>query len=250
MTGNDSTSVNREYYERMSPGQRDYWRKMAAARHRVDVFTDTVRRMRPPSLVDLGCGNGVLLASLHEAIPHARLAGIDLARTQVEENARLEWASFLARDLQEPFEADFPWDSSFDFATASEVIEHLDEPVRLLENAKRVLVRGGHLMLSTQSGPVRETEQLVGHRRHYSATQMRALLESAGLHVVTVWNTGFPFHDLSKWYANLNPERSMTEFGERAYGLKQNAICAALRLAFTLNSSARGAQLFALAKRP
>lgn len=143
MTGNDSTSVNRDYYERMSPGQRDYWRKMAAARHRVDVFTDVVRQMRPASLVDLGCGNGVLLASLHDAVPNARLAGIDLARPQVEANAQLlPWASFLARNLQEPFEAGFPWEASFDFATASEVIEHLDEPVRLLENAKRVLVKG------------------------------------------------------------------------------------------------------------
>lgn len=42
----------------------------------------------------------------------------------------------------------------------------------------------------------------------------------------------------------------MAEFGDRAYGLKQNAICAALRVAFKLNSRSRGAQLFAIARRP
>ncbi len=251
MSGNDSTSVNREYYERMSPGQRDYWSKMAAPVHRVETFVAEVKQLAPGSLVDMGCGNGILLGALHAVLPSAELAGLDLARPLVEENARLmPWAKFLARNLQEPFETPFEWEARFDLATASEVIEHLDQPERLLENARRLLKSGGRLMLSTQSGPVRETEQLVGHRRHFSAEQMKTLLENNGFVAERVWNTGFPFHDLSKWYANLEPEKSMDEFGERAYGLKQNAVCAALRLAFRFNSNGRGAQLFAIARRP
>lgn len=251
MAAQDSSSVNRDYYARMSPGQRDYWLKMAAPRHRVEVLTSTIAALAPSSIVDLGCGSGVLLASLRDAVPRARLAGIDLVREQVEANARsFPWARFLERDLQLPLEPSFPWAGEFEAATACEVVEHLDHPERLIENALRVLAPGGKLILSTQSGPVRETEQLVGHRRHFSQRQMRELLESAGFTVERVWNTGFPFHDLSKWYANLDPEGSMEAFGARAYGLRQNLVCAALRAAFKLNSSGRGAQLFAVARRP
>ncbi|MER2559804.1 MAG: class I SAM-dependent methyltransferase [Myxococcaceae bacterium] len=251
MAAHDSTTVNRDYYARMSPGQRDYWRKMAAARHRVEVITKSAAQLAPGSLIDLGCGNGVLLAALHQALPTTSFAGIDLVRAQVDANAlSFPWARFLERDLQQPLEPSFPWEGQFDVATASEVIEHLDDPASLLRNARRVLKPGGRLVLSTQSGPVRETEQLVGHRRHFSSRQMRELFSNEGFVAERVWNTGFPFHDLSKWYANLDPEGSMQEFGEAAYGLKQNVVCAALRLAFKLNSEGRGAQLFAVARRP
>ena len=63
-----------------------------------------------------------------------------------------------------------------------------------------------------------------------------------------IWNTGFPFHDLSKWYANRDPDRSLEQFGERAYGMRENVICWALRQAFRFNSRRRGAQLFAVAE--
>ena len=47
-----------------------------------------------------------------------------------------------------------------------------------------------------------------------------------------VWNCGFPFHDLSKWYANRDPERLMRPVRRRRYGLAENLICLALRTAF------------------
>ncbi len=244
-----ATDLNREYYEDMTPGREDYWRKMAAPRHRVECITTLIRQLAPTSVVDLGCGNGVLLSELHGALPGVRFSGLDLSRTQIAANAKqLPWATFLDRDLQVPFETAFPWKGRFDVAVSSEVIEHLDDPATLLDNARELLGDGGRLVLSTQSGPIRQTEQKVGHRRHFDQRDMTALLRAHGFEPERVWNTGFPFHDLSKWYANLDPERSMAQFGERAYGLRENLVCAALRLAFRTNSKTRGAQLFAVAR--
>jgi 2-polyprenyl-3-methyl-5-hydroxy-6-metoxy-1,4-benzoquinol methylase len=245
-----ATEVNREYYERMSPGQEDYWRKMAAPRHRVEVMKVTLRELGPASVVDLGCGNGVLLEELRSAMPSATFAGVDLSRPQVAENAkRLPWARFTSGDLQAPLELDADWRGAFEVAVATEVIEHLDRPEAFFANAAALLSPGGRLVLSTQSGPIRQTEQRVGHRRHYDQNEMRALLEKNGFGTERVWNTGFPFHDLSKWYANLDPDGSMRSFGDEPYGLKQNAVCAALRFAFRLNSGSKGAQLFAIARK-
>lgn len=250
MGTHDATTVNREFYEKAAEGRLDYWRKMAAPRHRVEVTRQLVAELKPTAVVDLGCGNGVLLTELRDAAPGARWAGLDLSRPQVAENNKnLPWATFRDANLEEPFPATFDWLGQFDVAVATEVIEHLDSPGTFLENAARLLRPGGSLVLSTQSGPIRQTEQRVGHRRHYDQREMRELLESRGFKATRVWNTGFPFHDLSKWYANLNPDASMAEFQDGAYGLKQNLICAALRVAFKLNSHNAGAQLFAIARK-
>lgn len=250
MGNHDAASINRDYYERTTAGREDYWRKMAAPRHRVEVMRQVIGELRPTSIVDLGCGNGVLLTELRDAVPSARWSGLDLSRPQVAENVRLlPWATFRDGNLEQPFPADFDWLGQFDVAIATEVIEHLDAPGVFLENAARLLKPGGHLVLSTQSGPIRQTEQRVGHRRHYENRDMEALLSQHHFKPVRVWNTGFPFHDMSKWYANLNPDASMSQFGEGAYGLKENLICSALRLAFKFNSGNRGAQLFAIAQK-
>ena len=240
MTATDS---NREYYEAASPARDDYWRYMAAPRARVARVVQLVREAYPQSLIDLGCGNGQLLDDLARAFPNMRLAGLDLSSRQIEENRvrapQIEW---MVGDLSQEIEP-----KQFDVVTASEVIEHLDEPRGLLDNARRL---GDTLILTTQSGPVRETERRVGHVRHFTRNDMTRLLTETGWAPVRVWNEGFPFHDLSKWWANRDAEGSMARFGgNERYGVRERAICFALRTAFRLNSRSRGAQLYAVARK-
>ena len=78
---------------------------------------------------------------------------------------------------------------------------------------------------------------------------MKRALADAGWTPLRVWNCGFPFHDLSKWYANRDPDASMREFADRPYGVREDLICYALRAAFRVNSRSHGAQLFAVAQR-
>ena len=247
----EAVEVNRLYYEKTTRGRDDYWRKMAAPRHRVRVLLDTLADVAPTSVVDLGCGNGVLLAEIRSRFPKAQLSGLDLSGEQMAENRdHSPWATWQTANLETPLDPRSDLAGRFDVAVATEVIEHLDRPEELLKNALLLARRGGHLLLSTQSGTVHETERRVGHRRHYSAADMRDLLVRTGWAEERIWNTGFPFHDLSKWYANIDPEASMSRFGSRAYGWKEDLICRGLRLAFAMNSGSRGAQLFALARRP
>lgn len=238
--------LNLEYYERFQKGRDDYWRYMAAPRHRVSTILKLVEERSADSLIDIGCGNGMLLSELQAGHPHLRLAGIDLSTPQIEENRRRHpevlWRS---GDVQSQVELD----QQFDIATASEIIEHLERPHCLLENACSLVRPGGRLILTTQSGPVRETERRVGHVRHFSVSEMDQLLRSTGWTPLRIWNEGWPFHDASKWWANRDPDRSMSQFSEKGYGWPQRAVCRALRLAFRLNSRRRGAQLFAVAER-
>ena len=67
-----SIARNRDYYEAPSPGRDDYWRYMAAPRLRVARIVELLRRIRPSSIVDLGCGNGALLGEIRAAWPEVR----------------------------------------------------------------------------------------------------------------------------------------------------------------------------------
>lgn len=249
-TSGDAAERNREYYGTLSAGRDDYWRYMAAPRFRVRTILRLLSEKPPQSLIDLGCGNGLLLEEIGEAFPATKLAGVDLSGPQVAENTRLAQVEWQSRDLQQPIAADDALASRFDAVIAAEIIEHLDDPEALLRNA-RVVARPGpsRLIVTTQSGPMRETERRVGHRQHFTAASLSDLLEKTGWKPLRVWNAGFPFHDLSKRMANIDPDDIMKRFGGRAYGPWERLVCLMLRGAFRFNSNRTGAQLFALAQR-
>lgn len=243
--------INRDYYGIDSPGRADYWRLMAAPRSRMRLFLAEIQRLRPRSVVDLGCGNGLLLSEVQARCPEAHLCGIDFSEPLLAADRRAHPAIAWHRyDLDGP--CDFPAEllGSFDVVIASEIIEHLGDPLAFLGNAARLAKPdAGTLLLSTQSGRVWETERLVGHRRHFSAEAMRDLLHRAGWRPQRVWNAGWPFHDLAKFFANIRPERTMQAYSGAPYTPAQRAVCALLRLAYRFNARRRGAQLFAVARR-
>ena len=246
----DGNTVNAAYYGQTSTGRDDYWRKMAAPRFRVATMLRLLAEEPARSVVDLGCGGGNLLAEIRGRRPDVALAGVDLSSAQIEANrATHPEVRWYAADRAVPSAvAELPA-GSFDVVVASEIVEHVGDPVTFLANALRLARPGGRLLLSTQSGRVGETERRVGHVQHFTSDEMARVLRDAGWRPVRVWNAGFPFHDLSKWYANRDPDASMRRFGERSYSWQEDLICLALRLAFQLNSSRRGTQLFAVARR-
>ena len=242
--------MNRAYYLRESPGRLDYWRRMAAPRFRISVFSALLQEQLVSTLIYLGCGNGELLNDIHERVPNMNLCGIDLSSMQIESNRRryptLQWS---VMDLDEAHAFAPALAGRFDVVLASEIIEHVKNPDQFLKNARALAKPGtGRLFLSTQSGRVWETEKRVGHYRHFSRGDLEALLRGAGWEPLRVWNAGFPFHDVSKWWANRDPDASMNRFGNEAYGPLEKFICFALRVLFKFNSHRLGAQLFAVAR--
>ena len=245
-----AASLNEEIYDRVAPGYLDYWRYMAAPRFRMDTILRQLADFNPANVVDLGCATGLLLSRVRQARPDVRRIGIDIAPQQVEMARRAdpegEW-HVLDLDADSPA-IPAPLLGVADAVIAAEIVEHLDHPGRLLAAARSLAAPGGRLILSTQSGPMRETERRVGHTRHFTADEMDGLLWDSGWRPVRIWNAGWPFHDLSKWWANRNPDGSMDRFGEQAYGWSERFICWSLRQLFRLNSNRRGAQLFAVAE--
>jgi len=245
-----ATEQNRAYYDAERAGKDDYWRKMAAPRFRVAEFLRLLDQEPFFRLCDLGCGGGQLLQDIATFHPRAELYGVDLADSQIAANRlAMPRAKFVAMDLDQPAAVPTELLGKCDIVVASELIEHVGNPLQLLQNARTLTRPGGRLLLSTQSGPLRETERRVGHQRHFAIDEMHELLVKSGWSPERVYNSGFPFHDLSKWYANRNPDASMKQFAEGKYGLREDILCFLLRTAFLFNSRTRGAQLYAVARR-
>ncbi|MBI5845239.1 MAG: methyltransferase domain-containing protein [Deltaproteobacteria bacterium] len=243
----DASRINRDYYDRFAATEQPYWKYMAAPIMRAKRLREKARAIRPDVICDFGCGNGALLKAVGQDHPNARLVGVDLSEAQIARNRELHPEILWSQaDLARPLESGLLPDSPI-LGLSSEVIEHLERPDIYLANIYRSLAPGGTLLLSTQSGPIRPTERHVGHVRHFSAKALSDMLEKAGFTGVRAWNEGFPFHDLSKYLANLSPEKTIKQFDVDHYGPYQLFVSAALRFLFLFNTKNRGAQLFAVA---
>jgi SAM-dependent methyltransferase len=152
-----------------------------------DLF-DLLDRAAPQSIVDVGCGEGVLTERWADRIS-GRVAGIDLddpkLRAEWDRRSRpnLEFHTGLGDRL--------PWnDGEFEAATAIEVLEHVPEPEAVLAEMSRVASRW--LLVSVPREPlwrglnlargsyVRDLGNTPGHLNHWSKRGFARLLGRYG----------------------------------------------------------------------
>ncbi len=110
-------------------------------RERLDLMY--IGRLPPGKILDVGCGNGKRLARF-------RVLGWDAQGQEVDPKAAAEARriSGVRVHLGRLEEAGFP-DGSFDAITMSHVIEHVPDPVSLLQECRRILRMGGTLVITT-----------------------------------------------------------------------------------------------------
>jgi 2-polyprenyl-3-methyl-5-hydroxy-6-metoxy-1,4-benzoquinol methylase len=165
------------------------------------TLDDLWARATPESILDVGCGEGVLTAEWAERLGDTqvgadaprgtggRVVGIDLDDPKLQ----AEWAKRSRPNLEfrveEATSLSFE-DDSFDMACATEVLEHVPEPEATLAEMARVARR--HLLVSVPREPLwrglnmargaylRDLGNTPGHVNHWSKRAFTSLLSRYG----------------------------------------------------------------------
>ncbi|MBO0824694.1 MAG: class I SAM-dependent methyltransferase, partial [Actinobacteria bacterium] len=217
---------------------------------------------RPPAgstVLDIGSGQGGLAIHLRETYPDVTVSGVEYSRVGVEHSraaaaARGTDVSFSQLDLLQPVTLG-PGQRAAGYAICSEVLEHVDDPVRLLSNARNLLLPGCRLIVTVPGGPRSAFDRHIGHRRHFQPADLRRVLTDAGYVVDRVLRAGFPFFNLYR-LAVIARGRRLIADAERPASVKPSRVEAAAVRFFNLGlrhvpaDSPLGWQLLAVAYLP
>jgi 2-polyprenyl-3-methyl-5-hydroxy-6-metoxy-1,4-benzoquinol methylase len=161
-------------------------RLMAGFHGTLDELWD---RAAPSSVLDVGCGEGVLTVEWAKRLDDGRVVGIDLDDPKL----RAEWARRKRPNLE--FRAEEATclsfaDDEFDLSAAIEVLEHVPEPEATLSEMARVA--RSHLLVSVPREPLwrglnmargaywRDLGNTPGHVNHWSKRGFVSLLSRYG----------------------------------------------------------------------
>jgi 2-polyprenyl-3-methyl-5-hydroxy-6-metoxy-1,4-benzoquinol methylase len=144
---------------------------------------------QPRSVLDVGCGEGVLTSAWAERLQHGRIVGIDLDDPKL----RAEWDKRRRPNLEyraeEATSLSFA-DDEFDMATAIEVLEHVPDPDATLAEMARVARR--YVLVSVPREPLwrmlnmargaywKSLGNTPGHVNHWSRVGFVSLLTRHG----------------------------------------------------------------------
>jgi SAM-dependent methyltransferase len=143
--------------------------------------------LEPRSVVDIGCGEGALLAELSRRGIGAVLDGFELSPTAVELARRRALPRGRRIEVYDgrhvPAE-----DGAYDLAVLSHVVEHVADPLPLLREARRVAT---HVLVEvpleanrSAARPAKRTEAArIGHIQFFDRGAVRGLCETAGLEI-------------------------------------------------------------------
>lgn len=135
-----------------------------------------------PSVLDVGCGTGMLSERLLGAFPSCRLTGVDLSPAMAE-RARARLAG--RAEVREADAERLPFhDGAFDLVVCNDSFHHYPDPDRAAFQMWRVLRKGGALVLGDvwQPAPARAVMNAwmpfshEGDVRIYSEAELRAIL--------------------------------------------------------------------------
>jgi ubiquinone/menaquinone biosynthesis C-methylase UbiE len=130
-----------------------YHARNPLARRLMHGYLDEVARLVGPlevtSVLDVGCGEGHFLGHIRSLAPRARCIGVDRSE-RVIESARSAYPD-MEFEVQSAYGLGFA-DSSFDLVVAADLLQHSNDPQRILRELARVSRR--YVLLTVPREPL------------------------------------------------------------------------------------------------
>jgi SAM-dependent methyltransferase len=170
-----------------------YGSKNPVVRRLMDGFESTLEELwhkaSPESILDVGCGEGVLTEQWADKLGNGRIVGIDLEDPKLKAEWDKRQRANLEYRVEDATKLSFA-DNEFDMATAIEVLEHVPDPEGTVAEMARVAKRW--LLVSVPREPLwrglnmargaywKDLGNTPGHINHWSKRSFVSMLSQHG----------------------------------------------------------------------
>jgi len=238
------SSINFNKYQ--TRGHDYHWQQIAKnlftfnayVQARYQQIVDQIPKSNNLKILDIGCGDGVLLYLISQK-NKSLLTGIDLDQDSLKIATTKVKAKFIkASAYKLPVKS-----SSYDYVLASEIIEHLDQPKKMLIEIKRVLKPKGIVIITTPVKLFQKPEDSL-HVQEFTVKDINQILRQYFSQIKII--TSHPFW-LKKFYTF-----TLFKFGRFHLGLFRwliNAIVFCTGYNPFLITSGRSTQQVAVARK-
>jgi SAM-dependent methyltransferase len=165
------------------------WRTLLAERNASEIIPLLGHGLQAfQNIVELGCGEGALLAELARREFGQQYVAYEVARSAVE-HVRARGIKNVSRvEVYDGFRTPEA-DGSFDLAIVSHVIEHASDPIAVLREARRLAPTVALQIILADTLPARRAAhsravQQTGHFNEYNLRSARSAIREAGLAVI------------------------------------------------------------------
>ena len=160
------------------------WHQLAA-KAKARNLLDLVANLAPRTALDVGAGDGSVMAALCEQGFRGELSAVEISPRNVEAIKQRGLVQLKAADLFDGYSIPYR-DKAFDLVIASHVLEHVEHERLFLSELKRV-ARYVFIEVPLESTirlPRDYRQTNTGHINFYSFASLRRLLQTSGLRVL------------------------------------------------------------------
>ena len=183
--------MDARYEEKYHALEEQHW-WFRARRHMVYSLVQQLKLSPDAAILEVGCSAGPLLLQLQQA-GYTNLTGIDLSETAI---ALGQERGLQTISIMDGATLSFP-DAVFDLVIASDVLEHIKQDEKALQEWARVLKPDGKLIVFVPAFQhLWSGHDVINHHfRRYTRQQLKTIVAQAGLQVTraSYWNFSLYF---------------------------------------------------------
>jgi len=171
--------MNIELYRIFFNMQKQHWWFVTKKDIILDTIDSHIRLQKDHSVLDIGCGSGLMLNAL-DAI--ATTSGMDMSNEAIQFSQEIFKGPIKQGSL--PNNVPFP-EESFDLITALDVVEHIDDDIESLKSIRNLLKGSGKAIITVPAYMFlwSSFDEMNEHKRRYTLPELRHKLITAGFQI-------------------------------------------------------------------
>lgn len=158
------------------------WNERDPAHKRFRLTYDIVKEHNPKTMLDYGCAHGHMIINMAQKMPDIEYTGIDIDQLNID--LAIGWAADENIDATFIQGVHTDVEGQYDLILIGELLEHVPNPIDIVEAMKQHLTDDGTILITTPYGPweamgYKQKENL-GWRAHIHHFERADLLEMFG----------------------------------------------------------------------